>query len=178
MGPASALASGFSYIFGALFIGLAAWLIAWLIQGLRLGRIGGKARGRTAYDEAEADEGIVLEPNAWMQQAGVYAGSEDYRRAFRAVFVAILLLLDQGGLIEFDRSRTNGDYLRLLRRQNLRRLYDVLDPLVLEFDRRWYGTAETGIDDFHRIQETFNRVRELKSETAAPTVPAPAPGKA
>ncbi len=176
-GPANSVASVVPIAFAALIVGFAGWLAAWLIRNLWLQRSRKRASARTAYDEAEADDGIELEPSAWMLQAQTYAGSDDYRRAFRAVFVATLLLLDEGGLIEFDRSRTNGDYLRLLRRKNVKAVYDILDPLVVEFDRRWYGRAETGLEDYRRVQQTFERVRTLMSETAPGATPLAATGK-
>ena len=175
-GPA--VSSAVSWTFVALFVGLGGWLVAWLIRNITLRRGRNKAKDRTVFDEAEADDAVALEPNAWIDQAAGYAESDDYRRAFRAVFIGILLLLDEGGLIEFDRARTNGDYLRLLRRKNVKQMVDILDPLVLEFDRRWYGRAETGEEDYKRIQLTFNRVRALMSETAANSTPVGAAGRA
>ena len=177
-GPAGAIGALLAYAFGALFLILVAWLVAKLIGNLVIERRERKAKARTAYDEAEADDAVPLEPNAWLQQANGYASSDDYRRAFRAVFIAILLLLDEGGLIEFDRSRTNGEYLRLLRRKGAKVYVEILDPLVLEFDRRWYGRAETDAEDFKRVQQTFERVRGLMSAPAPGAAPAAAAGKA
>jgi hypothetical protein len=175
---AGAAASIFSRVFIVLFIAAGLCLVAWLARGLAIGRSRKAAMARTAFDEPEAEDGIVMEPDAWMQQAGAFAQSDDYRRAFRAVFIAILLLLDQGGLIEFDRSRTNGDYLRLLRRKSVPKLYGIIEPLVREFDRRWYGRAETGPDDYRRIRETLDRVRTVMSEpVVAPEPVATAPGE-
>jgi len=169
-GAGGVAAQVFSRVFSVAFLllggCLVAWLIAKLIASISLRRNAKLAKSRTAYDESEEDEGIVLEPNAWLRQAGVYAGSDDYRRAFRAVFIAMLLLLDEGGLIEFDRSRTNGDYLTLLRSKNYKRVYDLLDPLVIEFDRRWYGRAETTADDYKRIEKSFELLRAIMSEPA------------
>ncbi len=176
MGPA--VSSAVSWVFIALFVGLGGWLIAWLVRNLWLRKSRSLAKDRTAFDEAEADDAVALEPGAWIRQAAGYAESDDYRRAFRAVFIGILLLLDEGGLIEFDRARTNGDYLRLLRRKNVQQMVDILDPLVLEFDRRWYGRAETGLEDYKRIQLTFERVRALMSETASTGTPVGAAGRA
>lgn len=162
------VASVISKVVMVVLIGLGIWLVAWLLRGFLINRRTNQARTRTTYDEAEEDDGIAREPEAWLQQAEVYADGEDYRRAFRAVFVAILLLLDQAGLVEYDRARTNGDYLRLLRRLNARQVYEILDPLVNEFDRRWYGRAETGYEDYARIQKTMARIRELLRDTAVP----------
>ena len=164
-GPAGAAAgSVFSKAFAAIFILLGGWLIAWLIRNFWIQRQRRMAQQRTAFDEAEDEEAMITEPNAWMQQAEDFASSQDYRRAFRAVFLAILLLLDQAEIVEFDRARTDGDYLRLVRRKNLNSLYHLLSPLVLEFDRRWYGRSETGPGDYRRIQQEFARVRELITE--------------
>jgi hypothetical protein len=180
-GAGGLAAQVFSSVFSVLILilggCLVAWLIAKLVSSISLRRDAKLAKSRTAYDESEDDEGIVQEPNAWIRQASVYAGSDDYRRAFRAVFIAMLLLLDEGGLIEFDRSRTNGDYLALLRRTNLKRVYELLDPLVIEFDRRWYGRAETTADDYKRIQKSFEQLRAIMSEPASSTSPAVSAGR-
>lgn len=177
-GVGPAVSNAVSMVFVALFIGFGGWLAAWLLRNLWLQRSQKQAKDRTAYDEAEADDAVALEPNAWIQQAENYAGSDDYRRAFRAVFIGILLLLDEGGLIEFDRARTNGDYLKLLRRKNVKALVEILESLVIEFDRRWYGRAETGLEDYKRVQQTFEQVRALMNETTPGGSPIAATGKA
>lgn len=185
-GPAGApIGSAVSYVFTivvtAAGIALVAWLIALIIRHFWLNRRDRTTRERTAFDESEGDDTIVTEPEAWLQQARKFADTEDFRRAFRCVFMAILLLLDQGGLIEFDRSRTNGDYLRLLRRQGLNRLLDAFRPLVYEFDRRWYRQDETGEADYRSILSEFERIRALMT-TEIPDITAGAarvaPGKA
>src|SRR5205807_7288038 len=116
------------------------------------------------------------EPDVWLTQAESFAGDNDFRRAFRAVFLAILLQLDQAGVIEFDRSRTNGDYLRLLRSRQLTALFEALRPLVLEFDVRWYGNKPTSEADYRRCLTEYGRIRELlvphPADAAQPTVSA------
>ncbi|HZP84138.1 MAG TPA: DUF4129 domain-containing protein [Chthonomonadaceae bacterium] len=166
-----AAASGGSFYLQWLFIGLfillGAWLLSKLIrQYLRYrSEIGDPMHTAYTHEDFEAEK--VVEPDVWLQQAQKYASEGDYRRAFRAVFLAILLHLDRAGAIQYDRARTNGDYLRALRGQRSRGLYEAMLPLSAEFDRRWYGHRATTETDYLRCLREYERVRELIREAAS-----------
>ncbi|HLJ56440.1 MAG TPA: hypothetical protein VKT77_15485, partial [Chthonomonadaceae bacterium] len=86
------LVNGLPVVFAGLLIvagiALVGWLLVKLVAAVVANRRAKKAKSRTAYDTAEEDDNLVLEPGVWMDQAATYATSDDYRRAFRAVFVA------------------------------------------------------------------------------------------
>jgi hypothetical protein len=152
---------GLQWLFIACFIALAAWILSKLILNYWKYRERSAPKERTAFDYDEAEPDTIQEPDIWLQQAQRYASDGDYRRAFRAVFLAILLQLDHAGAIQYDRTRTNGDYLRLLRAGNLGALYDAFRPLVFEFDVRWYGDRPTQERDYRRCRDEFDRIRGL-----------------
>ena len=158
------------WIFIVLFVVLGAWLLAKLIRSYldyRAGRQPQALRPNAAYDiDDPAMEGVT-DPDVWLQQAQRYAADGDYRRAFRAVFLAVLMHLDRAGAIEYDRARTNGDYLRTLRSKGLGPLYEVIRPLAAEFDSRWYGSRTTGENDYRRCREMYDRVRQLSAAAAS-----------
>ncbi|HLV81479.1 MAG TPA: DUF4129 domain-containing protein [Chthonomonadaceae bacterium] len=158
---------GLMWVFLALFLVAAAWLLARLLQGAWARREQRPKKKSKAYDMDEAGVETVTEPDAWLQQAQRYAAESDYRRAFRAVFLAILAHLHRAGAIEYDRSRTNGDYLRMLRGKGLRALYEALRPLTAEFDIRWYGHRATAEEDYQRCRRAYEQVRQLSARGGA-----------
>lgn len=61
----------------------------------------------------------------------------DYRSAVRYLYLSLLLLLDERGLLRYDRSKTNREYLRNVR--GSAELSTILTDVVDVFDRTWYG---------------------------------------
>ncbi len=152
--------AGLQWVFIALFIALGAWLLAGLIRSYVNNRAPKAPARRTTYDLDEADATDVAEPDVWLEQAQVYAKNMDYRRAYRAVFMAILLRLDRGGFIEYTRARTNGDYVRALRLQKLDSLHALLQTLSGEFDARWYGDRATDADDYRACRVVYDQIAQ------------------
>ena len=156
------------WTFIALFLILMAFVLARALRHyFRGGRPDGGRRARAqTFTDAEEIE-TVTDPTSWLAQAQRYADADDFRRAFRAVFIALLLQMDRAGVVSYDRARTNGDYLRLLRERGLNALAEALRPLTREFDLRWYGHHATGEDDYRRCRSEYDRLHALL--TAAPT---------
>lgn len=157
---------GLMWVFIGLFLILGAWLLARLLRSAWERHEQTPKKRSKAYDMDEAGVETVTEPDEWLQQAQRYAADGDYRRAFRAVFLAILAHLNRSGAIEYDRSRTNGDYLRMLRGNGLRALYEALRPLTAEFDVRWYGNRATAEEDYQRCRRAYEQVRQLSAAGA------------
>lgn len=88
--------------------------------------------------------------SAWEQgQAAAQAG--DRRAAVRLLYLAALLALDERGVLRYDRARTNREVLRAVR--PTAELHQLLQPIVADFDRVWYGFEALSGDEF----EQFNR---------------------
>ena len=171
-GTAGLLSYAVLYLFMAVFCALLVWLIVKIVRERRSKRAAARVRS-TAFDEfEESEEAIVKEPEAWLRQSDQYAADGDYRRAFRAVFIAILLLLDRAGTIEFDRARTNGDYLKALRSNDLQQLFEKIRPLVRDFDYRWYGDETTTREDVRDVTKAFDEINRLLNEAPVGSEPA------
>jgi hypothetical protein len=157
------------------------WLLALLIRAIVNNwkeRTPLKAKTTTTFDIDEAAADMLEEPDEWLRQAQHFAEANDYRRAFRAVFLGILLQLDKAGAIEYNRSRTNGDYVRLLRTRGLNGLFEVFRPLVFEFDLRWYGNRATAEEDYRRCRREYDRIHQLLAAPSPSHAALPAPGRA
>ncbi len=113
---------------------------------------------RIVSEEDEALAEIERDPETWLTQAEEWAAQSDYRRAYRAVFLALLLQLDRAGALSYDRARTNGEYLRHLQQTRALPLYDALVPLAVAFETRWYGDTPTSSQDYQAIREAYKRL--------------------
>lgn len=172
-------AMGLQWIFIILFLILAARILAKILQDYRGHRAEQKAGKRSVFEFDEADAETITDPEVWLQQAEQYAKAQDYRRAYRALFIATLLQMDRAGVIHFDRAHTNGDYLRLLRADKRQEIARQFTPLVLEFDQRWYGGLNTEESDFRRFQAAYASLQDmLQSSVMGTSLPEPVVGKA
>ena len=164
---------GVQWLFIALFIAGGTYLAYRLIRSYLANRTTKQAKSRTAFDLDDTEDDISREPNDWLQEAERQRTEGDFRRAYRAMFLAILLKLDQAGIVLFERGRTNGEYLRVLRRADRNDLPAFLSPLVLEFDLRWYGEKPTTAEDAAEMRVQYDNLSEMltqKSNKTAETV--------
>ena len=161
----------FAAVFIALALALIAWLIARLIRYIRTSRRKKTIADSASYDLDEEEAPLfITEPDIWIQEATKYASSGDYRRAFRAVFIAALLHLSQEGRIEFGRSRTNGDYLGELRFRGYDSEYEILMPLTLDFDKLWYGDKSCQEIDYVTGFKHYQELKRLSSAAKRPAL--------
>ena len=99
-----------------------------------------------------ADEKVTAEAlpdDDWLRLAEQLRAAQDYRKAARALFLALLACLGRRGLVALQKSKTNADYLRELRRRTIGHLFDdqPFRRAAHLFEAGWYGdhpvTAET-----------------------------------
>jgi hypothetical protein len=95
-----------------------------------------------------------------MQRAQTLSSQGDYRNAVRYLYLSSLLILDEQGLLRYDRSRTNREYLRSVssKPQLAKPLSDVIDV----FDRVWYGFEPVDEQAYRNYVEHVEELREKK----------------
>jgi hypothetical protein len=143
------------YVLVVGLILLIAYAIAYALQRYRPGsRV--TMRKPAVGSVVEPEESAAAEPDAWIEAAKRHAAARDFRRAYRAAFIAILIRLDRRGSIRFERSKTNGDYVRSLR--GAPDLLAFLRPLANDFDARWYGHVEATEQDFQTLLARYESV--------------------
>ncbi len=108
-------------------------------------------------EQGENDE--LLTSKGAFKRAETLSLQGDYRNAIRYLYLSSLLVLDEQGLMRYDRSRTNREYLRSVssKPELARPLRDVIDV----FDRVWYGFE--GVDE-QTYQSYVERVDELREK--------------
>ena len=134
-------------VLGALLI-LA--LIVYTLRGVRR-TVAAEARVRA---EVEEEETITAQEAGDRAKAAAQAG--DYRTATRQLYLSTLLWLEERGLVRYDRSRTNREYLAQLRGKPT---HDTFVPVVETFERVWYGKRPLDAADFEQYEQQIMALR-------------------
>ncbi|HSM59028.1 MAG TPA: DUF4129 domain-containing protein [Candidatus Sulfomarinibacteraceae bacterium] len=95
-----------------------------------------------------------------LQQAQDFSRSGDYRTAVRYLYLSTLLLLDERGILRYDRTRTNGEYLESVARRP--ELAGTLKNVIDVFDRVWYGYQPLDSDAYAWYEDQVRKLRQLK----------------
>jgi hypothetical protein len=114
---------------------------------------------REAELAAENDDSDAsLTSKGAMQRAQTLSSQGDYRNAVRYLYLSSLLILDEQGLLRYDRSRTNREYLRSIssKPQLANPLRDVIDV----FDRVWYGFESVDDETYQSYVKHVDELRE------------------
>jgi len=106
------------------------------------------------------DDDVVLTSKGAMQRAQTLSGQGDYRNAVRYLYLSSLLILDEHGVLRYDRSRTNREYLRSVssKPELAKSLNDVIDV----FDRVWYGFDAVDDETYQSYVKHVDELREKK----------------
>ncbi len=129
-------------------------LVAVLVQAINRQRAGRATP--LSLDESETALVEARDTDSLRALAEQSARQGDHRRAFRLIYLATLVFLDTDGVLRFDRSKTNWEYLRALRATGRDDLYQSLTPLTREFDRVWYGFARAGAAEYARALSYYD----------------------
>jgi uncharacterized protein DUF4129 len=156
LGSSSVTADGSFITYALTGIGILA-LVLVLAFALR-----GVLANFVAEAEAAADaeaSGERLTADSALQRAQTLSAAGDYRTAVRYLYLSSLLLLEERGLLRYDRSLTNREYLRSV--ANLPELAPILRDVVEVFDRVWYGYQAL---DAAAYTDYANRVADLRRQ--------------
>ncbi|WP_298818726.1 DUF4129 domain-containing protein [Chloroflexus sp.] len=107
---------------------------------------------------AEATDDPVTVSEAQRLAAAARQAS-DRRSAVRYLYLAALLWLNEQGVLRYDRSLTNREYLQRLRSSSPAR--DLLEPVIATFDAVWYGFRPIDDQAFARYEEQVAAVQSL-----------------
>ena len=85
----------------------------------------------------------------------------EFRLAARALYLAGLSVLGARGLISLDRTKTNQDYARELRRRAREQaeLLTAFRGTVLVFERSWYGDHAVHRAELTELETNLERMR-------------------
>jgi hypothetical protein len=109
--------------------------------------------------EAGTNDELLTSQSAF-KRAETLSMQGDYRNAIRYLYLSSLLILDEQGLMRYDRSRTNREYLRSVssKPELAKPLHDVIDV----FDRVWYGFESVDEQTYQSYVRHVDELRENK----------------
>jgi Domain of unknown function (DUF4129) len=124
-----------------------------------------RSLSRTLAQEAElaAEDGTsdeMLTSTGALKRAETLSMQGDYRTAVRYLYLSSLLVLDEQGLLRYDRSRTNREYLRSV--SSKPELAKPLHAVIDVFDRVWYGFENVDEQTYQSYVKHVDELREKK----------------
>jgi hypothetical protein len=112
----------------------------------------------TQLDEGDENSEPLTSEGAF-ERAQLLSRGGDYRSAVRFLYLSSLLLMDERGILRYDRSKTNREYLRSV--SNMPELAKPLGEVIEVFDNVWYGYHSLEEETFKKYSD---RVEELKGK--------------
>ena len=110
-----------------------------------------------ARDEvAETAMENVTTEQAALTQSEKAAASQDFRDALRFLYLSAIFHLQERGMLTYDKSLTNLEYLRTLRTHA--ELQRALRPAIQVFDDVWYGYKPCDADTVADYREMLKKV--------------------
>ena len=144
-----------TYLFTGLAVLALALVLAYALRGVLANFV--------AEAEAEADAegaGESLTAESALRRAQTLSASGDYRTAVRYLYLSSLLLLEERGLLRYDRSLTNREYLRSV--AHVPELAALLREVVEVFDQVWYGYQPLDAAAYARYADRVADLRRQK----------------
>ncbi len=109
----------------------------------------------------EDGENEPLTAEAAFEKAQTLSRGGDYRSAVRYLYLSSLLLMDERGVLRYDRSKTNREYLRSV--ANSPELAKPLEEVIEVFDNVWYGYHSLEEESFKHYSARVEELKEKKS---------------
>jgi len=152
LGPLASLTQYALMIIGGLIL-LA--ILIYVIRGLLASVIAEKELD----PDGELDDEHITAAGA-LKRAQDLSSEGDYRSAVRYLYLSSLLLLEERGLLRYDRSLTNREYLRSV--AHLPQLARPFRAVVDVFDRVWYGYQPLDEGAYDQYAAQVTELREQK----------------
>ena len=115
----------------------------------------------SSLNNGGGDRSEPITSEAAFEKAQMLSRGGDYRSAVRYLYLSALLIMDERGVLRYDRSKTNREYLRSVSESP--ELSEPLEDVIEVFDNVWYGYHPLEEDSFKQYSD---RVEELKERKA------------
>lgn len=136
---------------GAIALGI---VVAFFVRQIRMNLI---VEARDDVSDTELER--VETEKAALARAETAEASNDFRSALRFLYLSAILHLQERGVLPYDKSLTNREYLHQMS-ENID-LQATLGPAITVFDEVWYGhkpcDAETVADYRDLLREVYTR---------------------
>jgi hypothetical protein len=156
-----------------LIAGVVVVLVLQLLKALRKDAKDGEGAGLEVSTQdaaslaADPTNALSRPPEGWAHLADELAARGEYREAVRSLYLALLSRLHRDGVIHYDTTLSNWDYLRQFKGR--REWLPSFRELTRRFDFAWYGNLPVGV-------EGYRDFRTLCAPMLAPSAPQEASG--
>lgn len=107
-------------------------------------------------DQPDAEIETIRTEKAALSRAESAEESNDYRGAIRYLYLSAILHLQENGLLPYDKSLTNREYLH--HAQIDTNMQNALGPAINVFDQVWYGYKPCDADTVSNYREMLQNV--------------------
>jgi hypothetical protein len=136
-----------------LLIALLVFLVVQLLPKKAAEGEGGEAMALSETPlSADPMSALSKRPETWAGLADELAARGDYREAIRHLYLALLSTLHRAGVIDYDPTRSNWDYLFAFKGGGSQK--SAFRELTRRFDFAWYGNLEVNDGAY----ATFRRI--------------------
>ena len=104
----------------------------------------------------KSEMGNVTTAQAALTQSEIAVTSHNFRDALRFLYLSAILHLQERGILTYDKSLTNLEYLHTL--QANVELQEALRPVIQGFDDVWYGYKPCNADTIANYRELLQKV--------------------
>lgn len=136
---------------GAVALGA---VVIFFIRQIRLNLIGEAQEAGTATELEHVET-----ERAALARAETAEAASDFREALRFLYLSAILHLQERGVLPYDKSLTNREYLHQAQADT--ELHTALGPAIIVFDEVWYGhkpcNAETVAGYRDLLQKVYAR---------------------
>ena len=141
-----------------VFVGLAVagLAVAAVAAGLFIAGLNRASAPSTARSVSDLEVVLGMGAQEARTRAAASASEGDYRAAIRYRCLAVLLALDEAGMLVFDRSATNREYL--FRAPGP--IHDDLQALLSRFEAIWYGNSPTNTAEWAQYDASASSIEE------------------
>lgn len=139
-------------------LGLIAALLLALVLAYSLRRLFASLASDLNLNPENGGTDAPLSAQAALTRAEGLSTQGDYRSAVRYLYLSALLILDERGLLYYDRTRTNREYLRDLTASP--QIAALLRAVIEVFDRVWYGFQPVDAETYQRYVEQVHALKE------------------
>lgn len=95
-----------------------------------------------------------------LSRAENFSNRGEFRTAVRYLYLSALLILDERGLLYYDRAKTNREYLRAV--SGNASIFNLLRSVIDVFDRVWYGFQTLDAETYQRYAEQVKQLEEQR----------------
>lgn len=146
---------GINYVLGIGAVLILTAMILFLFRNVLFGFV---AESKLAPRSRAGSE--VMTADTALKRAQDLSQGGDYRSAVRYLYLSTLLLLEERGLLSYDRTKTNREYLQSV--SGYPELETTLGYVVEVFDRVWYGYQPLEDRDYQFYERQVGKLRQQR----------------